>query len=193
MKKELRLIARAPEVRKNEAGSMLAVGVPVVFNELSHDMYGFRERFASGAFDTFLATNPDILIYAHHDARQILGRSSAGTLRYVVGNEKISIENDLPNTTSGRDIYESLTRRDIQGMSFGFNTLRDSWDVIDGQVIRTVTQAELFEFSYVGEPAYPQTSAEARAYYDDAVKTLRNAKGLLTRWKYKVKLLEMPR
>ncbi len=48
--------------------------------------------------------------------------------------------------------------------SFGFRTIRDEWDYTNRDMpIRTLLEVELFEVSPVTFPAYPQTSAEARA------------------------------
>ena len=56
-----------------------------------------------------------------------------------------------------------MRRGDVNQMSFGFNTIRDKWEQIGDQVVRTLLEVRLFDVSPVTYPAYPQTSAQVRS------------------------------
>jgi phage head maturation protease len=56
-----------------------------------------------------------------------------------------------------------MRRGDVDQMSFGFNTIRDRWDTVAGQVYRYLIEVDLFDISVVTFPAYPETLAEVRA------------------------------
>jgi HK97 family phage prohead protease len=193
--RESRALSALLELREGEKGTRIAAGDAVIFNSESEPIGygGFREQFASGAFDDHMAKKPDILILAHHDIRNILGRISANTLRVNIDSKRVAFENDIPNTTCGNDIVESLRRRDIKGMSFGFDCSKDRWDVRDGEVHRTVLKAELFELSYTPDPAYPQTEVNIRSkeYYDKQVAEVKGSQGkrLFKLWYWRSKML----
>jgi hypothetical protein len=71
------------------------------------------------------------------------------------------VEIDLPDTELGRSTAYHIRRGDIQGMSFGFSTVRDAWSG-DGAE-RTLNEVRLHEVSVVsGVPAYPTTTASVR-------------------------------
>lgn len=137
-------------------------GYPIVVDELSADM-GFRERITRQAIERALARKPDVFALADHDWTRVLGRQSAGTLRLVVVARGLRAEIDMPDTTAGRDVAESVRRGDTRGMSFSFSVPEggDSWEVVGDQLVRTVTDLELYEVTTTARPAYPQTSIEA--------------------------------
>ena len=156
------------ELRAGENGAMPSIaGYAVVFNAWSNpltDSRGrtFRERFAPGAFDRALATQPDMP----------LGRTRNGTLRLMLDGTGLRFELTPPDTSWGRDAVESIRRRDVSGMSFAFTAQRDGGDVweragADGVALRTVIDANLYEVSPVTFPAYDASSAAVRANVPD--------------------------
>lgn len=48
-------------------------------------------------------------------------------------------------------------------MSFGFRTITDSWQLVDGEDIRTLIEVKLFDVSPVTFPAYPDTEVGLRS------------------------------
>jgi HK97 family phage prohead protease len=161
-KRELR-VSKNVGLRDSGTGTRVAFGKAVVFNELSHDLGYFRERFAPGAFDECLARSEDILALVHHDVTRVLGRTRAKTLRMAVDSESLSVECDLPNTSYAADLVECLRANAIGGMSFAFVAVDEDWSKEDKIPIRTVKKADLFEVSWVTDPAYPQTTAGVRS------------------------------
>lgn len=141
----------------------LFVGHAAVFNKLSDDLGGFREKIDPGAFAD--ALDGDVRCLLNHDANLLLGRTTSGTLRLSEDKKGLAVENDLPDTSYARDLEVLLERRDLTQMSFGFRVAKDgdSWETgKDGVPIRTLHKVELFDVSPVSFPAYPQTTADVR-------------------------------
>lgn len=148
-------------VAKQEGKPGTLQGHAAVFNTLSQDLGGFREKIAPGAFQGTL--DRDVRALFNHEACLILGRTTSGTLRLKEDETGLMIENDLPDTTYARDLEESISRGDITQMSFGFRTIRDNWENIGGGAIRTLLEVELVDVSPVTYPAYVETDVAVRA------------------------------
>jgi len=103
------------EVRAVKNGDKRTItGYAARYNVLSCDLGGFRERIASGAFKRILATNPDVVCLFNHSDNAVLGRTTTGTLRLSEDSRGLKFECDLPDTTAGRDTYESVQRGDLK-------------------------------------------------------------------------------
>src|SRR5436190_5368915 len=72
------------------------VGYAAVYNSLSADLGGFKERIKPGAFRSSVTGGTDIRALVDHDASKILGRTSSGTLRLSEDQVGLRIEIDLP-------------------------------------------------------------------------------------------------
>jgi HK97 family phage prohead protease len=155
-------VRKAPEGSKSPGGFR---GYAAVYDSLSVNLGGFREKIDPGTFDTAIAED-DVRALFNHDRNHVLGRSKAGdgTMRLSSDDKGLLVEIDeLPNTSTARDLVELLKRGDVDQMSFGFTTVRDRWEEDeDGRVIRTLEEVRLFDVSPVTFPAYPDTEAEAR-------------------------------
>jgi HK97 family phage prohead protease len=153
----------ASEIRLSEGDKPKIVGYAAVFEKLS-EMFGdsWREKIAKGAFADTIA-NDDIRALVDHDSSRILGRNKAGTLVLREDDTGLMSEISPPDTGVGRDIVQSIKRGDITGMSFGFRTISDIWETIEGVAIRTLRKVQLFDVSPVTFPAYPDTSVAVRS------------------------------
>lgn len=139
------------------------VGHAAVFNALSEDLGGFREKIAPGTFAKTIKAD-DIRALFNHDSAFVLGRNKAGTLDLEEDREGLAISIDPPDTTFARDLLVSIERGDISQMSFGFRTVSDEWADQDKQTpVRTLTEVRLLDVSPVTFPAYPQTDVALRA------------------------------
>ena len=163
MKLETRFLNTNMSVRASDDGEkgQLLEGRGVPFNELSEDLGGFRERISPGAFDL----DQTIKSFWSHDTSLILGSTKSNTLRLQERSDGIHFTLDLPDTTTGKNAFESIQRGDVDGVSWGMFVHEDRIDQVDGQVIRTVLRGDLIEISPVAFPAYSQTdvSAELRS------------------------------
>ena len=148
-----------------QEGKDVVIGHASVFNSLSEDLGGFREKIMPGAFDDVL-TN-DTRAYFNHDPNLILGRVSAGTLRLSVDEKGLRYELDVPNTTAGRDLKENMRLGNITQSSFAFTIGKngDSWERNeDGTDVRIINKVNrLYDVSPVSLPAYPSANDLALA------------------------------
>ena len=158
--KEVR-VRPATEVRAvtDEDGSRRIEGYAIRFNEPSEDLGGFIEYIAPGS----VKLNDDLRAFFDHKSQYVLGRSTNGTLRTETDDQGVWMEVTPPDTQWARDLFVSMDRGDINGMSFGFYANDDAWEKKDGKATRTILDAEVFELSVVALPAYPTTSAQARS------------------------------
>lgn len=166
------------ELRTKEGAKMPGLrGYTAVFNSRSEPL-GFFEDFiefiAPGAFAKTIVES-DIRALFNHDANFIFGRSrggTGGTLALSEDSEGLEFEVDeLPNSTVGRDLAENVEREDVDGCSFGFRTIQDSWNYEVStedrergiEAYRTLEEVRLFDVGPVVYPAYPETTAEIRS------------------------------
>lgn len=137
------------------------VGYAAVFNQLSEDLGGFRERIRPGAFAATLEED-DIRAVWNHNSDLVLGRVKAGTLELEEDARGLKVTIRPPDAQWARDHSQSIERGDVDQMSFAFQTVRDEWEYLPGAPIRELVQVRLFEVSPVTFPAYPQTEIGLR-------------------------------
>ncbi|MDJ0462016.1 HK97 family phage prohead protease [Streptomyces sp. H27-C3] len=129
------------------------------FHDLSQNLGGFRERILPGAGADSLRSN-DVFATFNHNADNVLGRSSSGTLRTGEDAEGGWYEIDLPDTTTGRDLAELLKRGDVRGSSFTFTVDQGGQrratddDPETGLPVREVSRMNVVELGPVLNPAY---------------------------------------
>lgn len=148
------LAARAEDLDE-PAGLPQLRGHAIVFNKRSVDLGGFIEIIKPAAADRMEAEKPDLRALWNHDSSLPIGRVSAGTLRAKKVTRGVAVEIDPPRSAAG--YVESVERRDVTGMSFGFWPLEDDWHLEDGYPIREIFDMVVIEVSGVTFPAYPDT------------------------------------
>ena len=159
---ERRTATEGVELRE-EGDTLTAIGYAAIFDRLSGNLGGFLERVEPGAFRSTLK-QADVTALFNHDPNNLLGRSSAGTLRLEEDDKGLRYEVDLPSTTLGRDVAELLRRRALIGSSFGFRTSSDSWgETEDSYPLRTLSEVALRDVGPVVYPAYSDTEASLRS------------------------------
>jgi hypothetical protein len=145
-------------------GQKTLSGYAGVYDSLSQDMGGWKEKLSPGTFTKSLKQNPDIRMFSEHDPKQgILGRTKSGTLKIDEDGSGLHFSLAVPNTTLGNDVTESVNRGDIDGCSLGMVVKDCTWDKVDGQVLRTVNDAELDHITVTSSPAYKGTSITLRS------------------------------
>ncbi len=137
-------------------------GYAAVFNELSEDLGGFREKILPGAFAESIGLD-DVRALFNHDPNYVLGRSRAGTLQLSEDGHGLAFAIEAPDTQWARDLYESVKRGDVSQCSFGFRVIEDAWYTQDGEDRRDLKKVQLFDVSIVTYPAYQGTEASARS------------------------------
>ena len=151
------------ELRNADGQPPRLAGYAAVFDSLSENLGGFREKIAPGAFDQVL--NDDVRALVNHDPNLILGRTISGTLKISLDNRGLFYEIDVPDTAFARDLMQSVKRGDVSQSSFAFRVEDDRWDEDDdGRYIRTIKKVKrLYDVSPVTYSAYPDTDVATRA------------------------------
>lgn len=149
------------EVRADKDAPVIT-GYAAVFDMLSENLGGFREKIKPGAFAQSIRDG-DVRALWDHDSKYVLGRNRAGTLALTEDARGLQVSITPPDTTWANDLLTTMRRGDINQMSFGFFTRADEWDKKTNPPTRTLTDVDLFDVSIVTYPAYPQTSVEARS------------------------------
>ncbi len=145
-----------------DAAVRTIAGHAAVFDQLSEDLGGWRERIAPGAFARAIQRD-DVRALWNHNPLYVLGRTAARTLRLSEDDHGLAVEVDPPSGVSWvADLLRSIERGDISQMSFGFRTILDEWSLDGPLPVRTLREVELFDVSPVTYPAYPQTDVAVR-------------------------------
>lgn len=137
----------------------------MVFGKRSEKLGGFfYETIHRDSFKD--ADTSDVVALFNHDNNYILGRSSAGTLRFQRHDGGIGYEIDAPQTQTIRDlVIGPMKRSELRGSSFQFSIFEDDGDewVYDKQnqiYTRTILRVEkLYDLSPVTFPAYSQSTS----------------------------------
>src|SRR5580693_3820219 len=160
------------EVRTESAGGKTYLtGRAASYDTMSHDLGGWRETLAPGAFDAALSDpSLDVTHNINHSADKVLGRSTSGTLVLSTSRKGLNYRTLLPQCGYARDLVELVKRGDIHESSFAFTIADDgeSWTDVDDPeeegkrcALRTITRiGKLHDVSTVTSAAYPQTGAQ---------------------------------
>ncbi|MEI4713499.1 HK97 family phage prohead protease [Bacillus cereus] len=161
------LLSSEIEIREAEGGLRTITGYAVKWEMKSVTMgywRRFKEQFKRGAFTDSLTQDDQLALWSH-DYSQVLGRTKNGTLRLFEDEIGLRFELDLADTTLGDDTYKTIKRGDVDGVSFGFQMVKEEWDESDpDNIVRSVTKAKLVEISPVAFPAYPDSQVSARSH-----------------------------
>lgn len=166
MNKERRNLADAPQLREGTEGQSRKIeGYALVFDSMSVDLGGFREKIEPAALDGVLERSDVLALFNHNPERGVLARSrqGEGTLELTIDEKGLRYSFEAPNTALGDEVLEGVRRGDIAGSSFAFTVEKDSWEKNGEEVTRTIQRfGQIFDVSPVIHPAYEQTSVDAR-------------------------------
>ena len=136
------------------------VGYASMFDTPSHDLGGFTEYVARGAFAKTLKDGADVRLLIDHEGAP-LARTKSNTMRLVEDERGLRVEADLdPSNPRAAEIISALKRGDMNQMSFAFRVIKDEWS--RDRSTRTLKEVRLFDVSVVTFPAYEDTIAEIR-------------------------------
>jgi hypothetical protein len=160
------------QTRQNANGQRSIVGYASVFYRrgvegteyfLADDIV---ERIHPGAFNRALSQGQDVAALFNHDASNILGRNTSGTLKLTSDSRGLAYEIEPAETTVFRDVVEHLRRGDVRGSSFAFTAGGDGveWSEEDGLFVRNVKSVRgLYDVGPVTFPAYSASEAGLRS------------------------------
>jgi len=170
------LIRMVPLERADVAGDgNTLVGFAAVFNdwvEIDSWEGTFRERIDPKAFDKTLKESGErVKVLFNHGMDPQIGDKPLGKPALMEPRSKgLWTETPMDETSYNSDLKVLLKSGALDGMSFRFSVMDESWeDGEDGQLDeRTIREVKLFEFGPVTFPAYEATSAgmRTRAQYE---------------------------
>lgn len=168
---ERRFTSVRVEVRAGSSDKMVIGGYSAKFNRISRNLGGFVEQIDPRFFNGSRGDGwPDVIARYNHDQNMVLGTSNAGTLRLSIDRVGLMYEADLP--PSRRDVYELVSRGDVNKSSFAFIASEDDWGVTDqGFPQRTLLAGRLIDVAPVNTPAYLDTDTGLR-YADAGLRSL---------------------
>lgn len=158
-----------------EEGAERFFGYAAVFNSRTSIgnplRWGFYEEVAPGAF-TKTISEGDARMLIDHDSYYVVSRVSAGTLSLAQDAKGVPVDSALdPGLSYVSDLKANVRNKNITGMSFGFQVIKDDWEMIDVETtdgdtvqaeLRVLREVKLFEVSAVTFPAYTDTEASLR-------------------------------
>lgn len=161
MKADARWLQAGIELR-GDGDQRRVGGYAAVYDSWSEPLWGgTREIIRPGAFDG--ADLQDTICLFNHSYDQILGTVAAGTLRLNADERGLAWEVDLPDTPTGREVYELIRRGDLTECSFGFFVDMDSWVTSDEGDVREILRVrKVDDVGPVTRAAYRQTSVSVR-------------------------------
>lgn len=154
---------------------MAIKGYVVKFNERSQLLYDeWYERVAKGAFAKSLEENTIKALW-NHNSDIVLGSTKSKTLKLEEDDIGLRFDLELPNSSQAKDIYESIKRGDVDGVSFGFyiRDNGDKWEYLKEEDVyeRTLLDIDLIEISPTPFPAYPTSEVGKRSLEANNLKT----------------------
>lgn len=168
-KVEIRTIGEAPVAGEGRTISGYAIVFDVESRVIPSWDGDFVEIIERGAVDDELIAQSDVKALFNHVNSMLLARSvnGNGTLKLSVDNRGLRFEFEAPNTSHGNDVLELVKRGDLRGCSFAFTADEENIKYSrDGErrVRRVRKLSGLYDVSVVVEPAYTQTSVDARSF-----------------------------
>lgn len=139
-------------------------GHAAVFNQITNICDWFNEVIENGAFARTDFT--DVVLSVNHDLDKIpLARSRNNnvnsTLQLQVDNVGLAVRAnlDVDNNMDAKSLYSSISRGDMDGMSFIFYVAEDRWEGLDTDMpTRHILDiSKVVEVSVVSFPAYNGT------------------------------------
>lgn len=162
--------------------SRTITGYAILFDVPSAPLYEdedevIREVIAPEAVSLELLDKSDIKMTMFHNKQLLLARSNkgSGTLSYGIDDKGVYFEFEAPDTADGDKAIELVKRGDIAGCSFAFSTryydnafVEES--VVHGNKVEVTYRVKvitgIYDFTLAADPAYPDTSVEAREIVD---------------------------
>ena len=168
------------DVRDAEGGrskDFTIKGHAAVYNKWSHDLGGFREKIAKGAFDNALSRDPHVLHLWDHDTRFVLSSTRNKTLELRSDPAGLRMWSKVAPTSYAADLRVLMERDDINQSSFAFTVAKDEWKIVEEgdeeRVERTILEVgELFDVTTTAMGAYPTTDSQV------AMRTREHARAL---------------
>lgn len=170
-------LLRVREAGEGQPESRTIEGLAIVFDKPSVVMVDwwdgpYREYIDREAVSQEMLDGCDIKMTAFHDREILLARhwpvemGLDSTLRLEVREDGVWVSFEAPRCPWGDNILESVRLGNMRGMSFSFYENAYTYEDVqgkDGIIDRHIRHfSEIVEMTVAADPAYPDTTAEAR-------------------------------
>ncbi|PFX73755.1 phage major capsid protein [Bacillus cereus] len=166
-KLELRQIDVELSGVKEESGELLVSGYVNQTGQWSQPLgreNRFIERIEPGTFTRALDKGNDVHFLAEHDNAKLLASTKNGSLALREDDKGLYMEARISPTSWGKDYHQLIQDGLLTNMSFGMQVAKDKWDKrSDGTYERSISDLTLAEVSVVRNPAYVQSTIQARS------------------------------
>ena len=142
---------RFTEIRSPEPNSRILEGIAIHYNEIGQGDYG-PERFLPGSMEY-----GDVRLDKQHNRESILARTP-DTLQLTDTEEALSLRATLPHTRDCDDVLTLIRTKVLRGLSVEFIPIEQR--AVQG--IREISRARLLAVAVVDDPAYENSTVEAR-------------------------------
>ncbi|BGE81990.1 HK97 family phage prohead protease [Staphylococcus petrasii] len=162
---------RTSEIHTDKkSDEMILEGTPIVFNKpalINTPMGSHTEIITANALNGLKLNDTRLLI--SHDRNRLPLAKAPKTMKIWADNIGLHMRATLPDTEEARSVYTAVKRGDMTGMSFGFTCRPEGFDYDVETRTRKINKIDnIFEFSIVNFPAYPEASIEARSQMQEA-------------------------
>jgi HK97 family phage prohead protease len=125
----------------------------------------FDEVIATGAFKKTLAERGTrVVLQFDHGSHPLIGSLPIGQIQELSEDARgLYVKARLFDNDLVKPVRQAIDGGAIQGMSFRFSVVGESWDESGDTDLRTITELKLFEIGPVVFPAYEETSVGVRA------------------------------
>lgn len=166
-KLELRQIDVELSGAKQENGELLVSGYVNQTGQWSQPLgreKRFIERIEPGTFQRALDKGNDVNFLAEHDNKLLLASTKNGSLSLREDDKGLFMEARISPTSWGKDYHQLISDGLLTNMSFGMGVSADKWEKrSDGMYERSISDLTLAEVSVVRNPAYVQSTIQARS------------------------------
>ncbi|WP_439033615.1 phage major capsid protein [Bacillus paranthracis] len=135
------------------------------WSQTLYDKHGnpFIERVMPSVFENALKRGNDVKLLLEHDKNMLLARTKDETLKLTETSRGLEMEANLVPSNQSEHIHALIKRGTLNNMSFGMVVLDAEWEKEKGVNKRSITELALYECSIVSDPAYTQSTVEARS------------------------------
>lgn len=122
-------------------------GIASVYGE--EDLGG--DVIDKGAFKRTIAANPTVPVLWQHQTDEVIGM---GAIKEWQNKLVIDGTLDMEDPTALK-AYRKMKNKLVKGLSIGFQTIKSTWEDIEGRMVRHVQELKLWEVSIVTFPMLP--------------------------------------
>lgn len=172
--RNVRALAPTTKVRRSFAagvrsvradGQVRLVGHAAIYDSLSEDLGGWREKLSPGCFDDCLRgqISPVFALW-QHDPNFVIASTSDQSLKLSTDRRGLVCDISPMDTQMVRDmVVKPIQDGKVTSMSFAFDVADAEWTYENGMDIRVVKRVgRLYDVSPVCSPAYMGTDISAR-------------------------------